>query len=169
MRVLGIDPGSRITGFGVIEIQNGKLQYVTSGCIKMKDKELPARLKTIFEGVSEVIDNTSPEFMAVEEIFVSHNARSALVLGQARGAAISAGVNKGVPVGEYTALQIKKSVVGYGQADKTQVQHMVRSILALDDVPQEDANDALACAICHSHTLEHNQRMNIKEKIKEKP
>jgi crossover junction endodeoxyribonuclease RuvC len=166
MRVLGIDPGSRITGFGVIDINNGKLQYVTSGCIKMKDKDLPARLKTIFEGVSEVIDSASPEFMAIEEVFVSRNARSALVLGQARGAAISAGVNKGLPVGEYTALQIKKSVVGYGQADKSQVQHMVKSILALGGLPQEDAADALACAICHSHTLEHKQRMNKHKRMK---
>ena len=160
MRVLGIDPGSRITGFGVIDIDNGKLSYITSGCIKMQDKDLSARLKTIFEGVSEVIESACPEFMAIEEVFVARNVRSALLLGQARGAAISAGVSKGLPVGEYTALQIKKSVVGYGQADKTQVQHMVRSILALDGVPQEDAADALACAICHSHTLEHNQRMN---------
>ena len=159
MRVLGIDPGSRITGFGVIEIEKGRLSYVTSGCIKMKDKDLPLRLKTIFDGVSEIIDSTCTEFMAIEEVFVSKNARSALVLGQARGAAISAGVNRGLPVGEYTALQIKKSVVGYGQADKAQVQHMVRSILALDGLPQEDAADALACAICHSHTLEHKQRM----------
>ena len=169
MRVLGIDPGSRITGFGVIDIDRGKLQYVTSGCIRMKDKDLPARLKTIFEGVSEVIDSTSPEFMAVEEVFVSRNARSALVLGQARGAAISAGVNKGLPMGEYTALQIKKSVVGYGQADKAQVQHMVKSILALGGLPQEDAADALACAICHSHTLEHHFRMSKPQGMKTQP
>ncbi len=162
MRVLGIDPGSRITGFGVIEINNGKLQYVSSGCIKMKEQDLPARLKTIFDGISEVIDSASAEFLAIEDVFVSRNARSAIVLGQARGAAISAGVNKGLPVAEYTALQIKKSVVGYGQADKTQVQHMVRSILALDGAPQQDAADALACAICHSHTLEHRLGMDIK-------
>lgn len=167
MRVLGIDPGSRITGFGVIDIENGMLRYVTSGCIKMQEKDLPARMKTIFEGVSEVIDSANPEFMAIEEVFVSHNVRSALILGQARGAAISAGVNRGLPVGEYTALQIKKSVVGYGQANKTQVQHMVRSILALDGVPQEDAADALACAICHSHTLEHNQHMKNQRKNSE--
>ncbi len=162
MRVLGIDPGSRITGFGVIEINNGKLQYVSSGCIKMKEQDLPARLKTIFDGISEVIDSASAEFLAIEDVFVSRNARSAIVLGQARGAAISAGVNRGLPVAEYTALQIKKSVVGYGQADKTQVQHMVRSILALDGAPQQDAADALACAICHSHTLEHRLGMDIK-------
>lgn len=168
MRVLGIDPGSRITGFGVIEINRGRLQYITSGCIKMKDQDLPARLKTIFESVSEVIDSASAEFLAIEDVFVSRNARSAIVLGQARGAAISAGVNKGLPVGEYTALQIKKSVVGYGQADKTQVQHMVRSILALDGIPQQDAADALACAICHSHTLEHRLGMGIKKQLKAK-
>ena len=168
MRVLGIDPGSRITGFGVIDINNGKLQYVTSGCIKMKEKELPLRLKTIFDGVSEVIETTRPEYMAIESVFVSRNVRSALVLGQARGAAIAAGVNQDLPVGEYTALQIKKSVVGYGQADKNQVQQMVRSILALDGVPQEDAADALACAICHGHTLEQQSRMNIEEKIESK-
>jgi crossover junction endodeoxyribonuclease RuvC len=163
MRVLGIDPGSRITGFGVIEINNGKLQYVTSGCIKMKEQDLPARLKTIFDSISEVIDSTSAEFLAIEDVFVSRNPRSAIVLGQARGAAISAGVNRGLPVAEYTALQIKKSVVGYGQADKTQVQHMVRSILALDGAPQQDAADALACAICHGHTLEHRLGMHIKQ------
>ncbi|MEA1889969.1 MAG: crossover junction endodeoxyribonuclease RuvC [Pseudomonadota bacterium] len=169
MRVLGVDPGSRITGFGVIEIENGELRYITSGCIKMKDRALPTRLKTIFEGISEIIKNTRPDFMAIEEVFVSHNARSALILGQARGAAISAGVSSGLAVGEYTALQIKKSVVGYGQADKAQVQHMVRSILALGGIPQEDAADALACAICHSHTLEHNQRMSKQQGMRSQP
>ena len=166
MRVLGIDPGSRITGFGVIDIEKGKLKYVTSGCIRMKDKELPARLKTIFEGVTEVIDSTGPEFMAIEEVFVSRNVKSALVLGQARGAAISAGVNRGLPAGEYTALQIKKSVVGYGKADKGQVQHMVKSILSLAGLPQEDAADALACAICHSHTLENSNRIKKQQEMK---
>ncbi|MFW2438732.1 MAG: crossover junction endodeoxyribonuclease RuvC [Arenicellales bacterium] len=169
MRVIGVDPGSRITGFGVIEIENGRLRYVTSGCIKMKDQALPARLRTIFEEMSEVIKNSRPDFMAIEEVFVSHNARSALILGQARGAAISAGVSKDLAVGEYTALQIKKSVVGYGQADKAQVQHMVRTILALDGVPQEDAADALACAICHSHTLEHNHRMSKQQGMNTRP
>ena len=169
MIVLGVDPGSRITGFGVIEIENGRLRYVTSGCIKMKDQALPARLKTIFEEMSEVIKNARPDFMAIEEVFVSRNARSALILGQARGAAISAGVSNGLVVGEYTALQIKKSVVGYGQADKAQVQHMVRTILALDGVPQEDAADALACAICHGHSLEHNNRMSKQQGMKIQP
>ena len=165
MRVLGIDPGSRVTGFGVVEMRKGRLCYVTSGCIKMSNKQLPERLKTIFESVTEVIDNTQPDFMAIEEVFVSRNVRSALILGQARGAAISAGVYKGLPVDEYTALQIKKSVVGYGHAEKEQVQQMVRSILALDGTPQEDAADALACAICHSHGLQHKQRMNPASRV----
>ena len=131
----------------------------------MSNQDLPDRLKTIFESLSEVIDSTQPDFMAIEEVFVSRNIRSALILGQARGAAISAGVYRGLPVDEYTALQIKKSVVGYGHAEKEQVQQMVRSILALDGTPQEDAADALACAICHSHTLQHNQRMNAESRV----
>jgi crossover junction endodeoxyribonuclease RuvC len=159
MRVLGIDPGSRITGFGVIDHHDGKLSYVTSGCIRMQDASLPDRLKTIFDSVTEIIENCSAEVMAIEDVFVAKNARSALVLGQARGAAISAGVGSGLPVDEYSALQIKKSVVGYGKADKAQVQHMVKSILALEGMPQTDAADALACAICHAHTLDNLQRM----------
>jgi crossover junction endodeoxyribonuclease RuvC len=159
MRVLGIDPGSRITGFGVVDIVDGKLSYVTSGCIRMREGELPERLKTIFHSIAEIIETSRPGAMAIEEVFVSKNARSALILGQARGAAIAAGVSQELPVAEYTALQIKKSVVGYGKADKSQVQHMVRSILALEGVPQEDAADALACAICHAHCLENQQRL----------
>jgi crossover junction endodeoxyribonuclease RuvC len=159
MRILGIDPGSLTTGFGVVEILNGRLTYVTSGCIRMKDDPLPQRLKTIFSGISELIEKNSPDLFAIEQVFMARNARSALVLGQARGAAICAAVDNDLPVSEYSALEIKKSVVGYGQADKSQVQHMVRSILALDGAPQADAADALACAICHSHTLETNQRM----------
>jgi crossover junction endodeoxyribonuclease RuvC len=162
MRVLGIDPGSRITGFGVVDHIDGKLTYVTSGCIRIKDERLPDRLKTIFDGVTEIIESSAAEVMAIEQVFVSNNARSALVLGQARGAAISAGVSRGLPVDEYTALQIKKSVVGYGQADKAQVQHMVKSILVLEGMPQEDAADALACAICHAHTLENRQRLRLR-------
>jgi crossover junction endodeoxyribonuclease RuvC len=159
MRILGIDPGSLTTGFGVVELLDGRLAYVTSGCIRMKDDPLPLRLKTIFSGISELIEKNSPDLFAIEQVFMARNARSALVLGQARGAAICAAVDNDLPVSEYSALEIKKSVVGYGQADKSQVQHMVRSILALDGVPQADAADALACAICHSHTLETDQRM----------
>jgi crossover junction endodeoxyribonuclease RuvC len=159
MRILGIDPGSRATGFGVIEVDAGRLRYVTSGCIRMQEASLPPRLKTIFDGVVEVISQAMPDMMAIEEVFVSRNARSALVLGQARGAAISAGVSCELPVSEYSALQIKKSVVGYGQADKQQVQQMVRSLLSLSGVPQSDAADALACAICHAHSLTLQERL----------
>ncbi|HBE92870.1 MAG TPA: crossover junction endodeoxyribonuclease RuvC [Gammaproteobacteria bacterium] len=159
MRILGIDPGSLTTGFGVVEILDGRLAYITSGCIRMKDEPLPQRLKTIFSGISELVEINSPDAFAIEQVFMARNARSALVLGQARGAAICAAVDKDLPVSEYSALEIKKSVVGYGQADKSQVQHMVRSILALDGAPQADAADALACAICHSHTLETNNRL----------
>ena len=160
MRILGIDPGSLTTGFGVVEILDGRLAYVTSGCIRMKDEPLPQRLKTIFRGICELIEKNRPEVFAIEQVFMARNARSALVLGQARGAAICAAVDNGLPVSEYSALEIKKSVVGYGQADKSQVQHMVRSILALDGAPQADAADALACAICHCHTLETNHRLH---------
>ena len=160
MRILGIDPGSLTTGFGVVEILDGRLAYVTSGCIRMKDEPLPQRLKTIFSGICELIEKNRPEVFAIEQVFMARNARSALVLGQARGAAICAAVDNGLPVSEYSALEIKKSVVGYGQADKSQVQHMVRSILALDGAPQADAADALACAICHCHTLETNHRLH---------
>lgn len=159
MRILGIDPGSLTTGFGVVEVINGRLTYVTSGCIRMKDEPLPQRLKTIFSGVTELIEQNQPDVFAIEQVFVARNARSALVLGQARGAAICAAVGRDLAVSEYSALEIKKSVVGYGQADKSQVQHMVRSILSLGGAPQADAADALACAICHSHTLETRQRL----------
>jgi len=159
MRILGIDPGSITTGFGVVEMRDGRLAYVSSGCIRMRDEPLPQRLKTIFGSVSELIGQTAPDAFAIEQVFLARNARSALVLGHARGAAICAAVDRDLPVSEYSALEIKKSVVGYGQADKAQVQHMVRSILALDGAPQADAADALACAICHSHTLETNDRL----------
>ena len=159
MRILGIDPGSLTTGFGVVDIVDGQLSYVTSGCIRMKDEALPQRLKTIFSGVVELIDQNRPDVFAIEQVFMARNARSALVLGQARGAAICAAVDNNLAVSEYSALEIKKSVVGYGQADKSQVQHMVRSILSLGGAPQADAADALACAICHSHTLETRHRI----------
>jgi len=159
MRILGIDPGSTITGFGVIEMHGGGLRYVTSGCIRMRGEALPQRLKTIYDSVSEIIGSTRPDGLAIEEVFVARNARSALVLGQARGAAICAAVGHDLPVSEYSALKIKQSVVGYGRADKEQVQHMVRTILGLASAPQADAADALACAICHGHTLTTRERL----------
>jgi crossover junction endodeoxyribonuclease RuvC len=153
MRVLGIDPGSRITGFGVVQVlRNGTLSYVASGCVRIPKDSLAARLKTIYDGVSEIIRTYQPTVLAVEKVFMAVNADSALKLGQARGAAILAGVNHALPISEYTALQIKRAAVGKGHAAKSQVQHMVKALLDLPGAPQADAADALACAICHIHS-----------------
>ena len=151
-RILGIDPGLRITGFGVIEKHGNQLVYVASGCIKSNDKQsLPDRIKTLFAGISEVIATYAPDQAAVEKVFVNVNPQSTLLLGQARGAALSALVHAGLPVAEYTALQVKQAVVGQGKAAKEQVQHMVASLLTLPGAPPAHAADALACAICHAH------------------
>ena len=152
IRILGIDPGLRITGFGVIDKIGQKLAYVTSGCIKSNDKDsLPERLKTLLDGIGEVIALHRPHEAAVEKVFVNVNPQSTLLLGQARGAAISALVGAHLPVAEYTALQVKQAVVGHGKAAKEQVQAMVTRLLQLPGVPSADAADALACAICHAH------------------
>ena len=152
MRVLGIDPGSRMTGFGVVNVlRNGRVHYVASGCIRIPAGELAARLKVVYDGVLEVVELYQPQAMAIEKVFMARNADAALKLGQARGAAICAGINNRLPVNEYTALQIKRAVVGKGKAAKEQVQHMVKALLELDGTPPTDAADALACAICHAH------------------
>jgi crossover junction endodeoxyribonuclease RuvC len=152
-RILGIDPGLRSTGFGVIDMQGNKLTYVASGCITTNDKgTLPERLKTLFDGVGEVISTWQPQQSAVEIVFVNVNPQSTLLLGQARGAAISALVSHDLPVAEYTALQVKQAVVGHGKAAKEQVQEMVKRLLQLPGTPRPDAADALACAICHAHS-----------------
>ena len=154
MRILGIDPGSRITGFGVVNVlRNGKVVYVASGCVRVAKGSLGDRLKIIYDGVAEIIHTYQPTIIAVEKVFLARNADSALKLGQARGAAITAGANHALPVAEYTARQIKRTVVGGGAADKRQVQHMVKALLELSGTPQADAADALACAICHAHHL----------------
>jgi crossover junction endodeoxyribonuclease RuvC len=150
-RILGIDPGLRITGFGVLDKTGQKLSYVTSGCIKSGDGELAERLKTILDGLAEVIAACKPGQVAIEKVFVNVNPQSTLLLGQARGAAICAAVLHNLPVAEYTALQVKQAVVGSGHAKKEQVQEMVRRLLRLDGDPSADAADALACAICHAH------------------
>ncbi|TAN55028.1 MAG: crossover junction endodeoxyribonuclease RuvC [Betaproteobacteria bacterium] len=150
-RILGIDPGLRVTGFGVIERSGSRLAYVSSGCVRSGAGELAARLKAILEGLNEVIALHRPGEVAIEKVFVNVNAQSTLALGQARGTAICAAVLAGLPVAEYTALQVKQSVVGKGHAAKDQVQHMVRRLLALPGDPSPDAADALACAICHAH------------------
>ncbi|HNQ56338.1 MAG TPA: crossover junction endodeoxyribonuclease RuvC [Candidatus Desulfobacillus denitrificans] len=152
LRILGIDPGLRITGFGIIEKAGSRLAYVASGCVKTpEDGSLPLRLKTILGGLREVIAEHRPQQIAVEIVFVNVNPQSTLLLGQARGAAICAAVDADLPIAEYTALQVKQSVVGNGHAAKEQVQHMVRHLLALPGDPRPDAADALACAICHAH------------------
>ena len=152
IRILGIDPGLRITGFGVIEKCGNALAYLASGCIRTDAAtSLPQRLGTIHAGLGELIGKYQPDQAAVEIVFVNVNPQSTLLLGQARGAAISALVAGGIEVAEYTALQVKQAVVGNGHADKTQVQHMVRRLLALTGDPRADAADALACAIAHAH------------------
>lgn len=152
-RILGIDPGLRITGFGVIERQGNHLAYVASGCIRTREKDsLPARLGTLSAGITEIMATYRPTETAVEEIFLNKNPWSTLLLGQARGAAIAALVGAGAPVAEYGTMQIKQAVVGQGRATKDQVQEMVRRLLNLPGTPSPDAADALACAICHAHT-----------------
>ena len=152
LRILGIDPGLGITGYGVVEKEGATLTYVASGRIVSNGKDaLAARLGTILEGLEEVIRTFNPGEVAVEQVFVNVNPRSTLLLGQARGAAICAAVLARLPVSEYTALQVKQAVVGQGHARKEQVQEMVRRLLRLPGVAGEDASDALACAICHAH------------------
>jgi crossover junction endodeoxyribonuclease RuvC len=153
-RILGIDPGLRSTGFGVICVTGNKLRYVTSGCIRSSTGELPARLKIILQDLGAVIAAHGPTEVAVEKVFVNVNPQSTLLLGQARGAAISAAVLADLPVAEYTALQVKQAVVGHGKAAKEQVQDMVRRLLDLPGAPSPDAADALACAIAHAHAAQ---------------
>jgi crossover junction endodeoxyribonuclease RuvC len=158
-RILGIDPGSRITGYGVIDMAGQRSLHVASGCLKVPEGGLPERLKAIFDGVNDVIRRHRPEEMAVEVVFMNRNADSALKLGQARGAAIVAGVQQKLPVFEFTPTQIKQAIVGRGRADKAQVQYMVKVLLGLNQVPETDAADALAVALCHGHIRETFTRM----------
>jgi crossover junction endodeoxyribonuclease RuvC len=149
--ILGIDPGSRTTGFGIIDSDGNKHQYLSSGCIKLTQTEFPLRLRQIFDAISEIIITHNPQKAAIEQVFMHTNANSALKLGLARGAAITALVVKDIPVAEYSARQIKQAIVGYGAASKAQVQHMVKNLLKLTGEIQEDAADALAIALYHAH------------------
>ena len=151
-RVLGIDPGSRSTGYGVVEISNRRAHYVASGCISAQQAEFPQRLGTIFHGISQVISEFAPTTIAIESVFMAKNAAAALKLGQARGVAVAAGVARDLPVFEYAARQVKQAVVGTGRANKEQVAHMVRVLLQLPGTPKADAADALAIALCHVNT-----------------
>lgn len=152
IRIFGIDPGSRITGYGIIEVDGAQQTYIASGCVRIEAEALPERLKQIFDAVTELVSTYRPDVMAIEQVFMHRNADSALKLGQARGAAICACVVQSLSVNEYAPREIKQAIVGRGGADKTQVQHMVRALLKLSDVPQADAADALAVALCHSNT-----------------
>ncbi|CAN5272790.1 crossover junction endodeoxyribonuclease RuvC [soil metagenome] len=153
MMILGIDPGLQRTGFGVLEIQRGKLRYAASGVIRTDPKKsLAERVGTIARTIDELVRETAPDCAAVEIVFVNANPQSTLLLGQARGAALAALFNAGLAVHEYTALQVKKATVGTGRASKVQVQQMVIRLLGLDASPQADAADALACAIAHGHS-----------------
>jgi crossover junction endodeoxyribonuclease RuvC len=152
VRVLGIDPGSRVTGFGVIETDGVRSRYLGSGCIRTTSGPFPERLGEIFSGLRVALEEWRPGEVAVEQVFVSRNASSALKLGQARGAAISAVVTLGLPVFEYTPAAVKQGLVGNGRAEKEQVQHMVRVILAMQGRMALDESDALAVALCHAHS-----------------
>ena len=154
MRILGIDPGLQTTGFGVLDVEGHQLRYVASGTIrthKMALGDLPGRLKVLFDGIGEVAARYEPDVATVEIVFVNVNPQSTLLLGQARGACITALVARDLPVAEYTALQMKKAVVGHGRAAKSQVQEMVRRLLDLPGLPGQDAADALGLAITHAH------------------
>ena len=154
--VLGVDPGLRRTGYGVIVADGGQLRHIAHGMLTAPlDAPLPLRLAALFDALTAVIARYAPQAIAVEQVFVNSNAQATLLLGQARGALLAAAVRSGAPVAEYTALQVKQAVVGYGKAHKEQVQEMVRRLLSLTEPPPPDAADALACAICHAHQSRH--------------
>ncbi|MEE4242669.1 MAG: crossover junction endodeoxyribonuclease RuvC [Desulfopila sp.] len=154
-RILGIDPGSRITGYGIVESDSGRLRFVACGVVKTTPGyPFAVRLNEIFDGINEVVQIHGPTVAAIEEVFLSSNPGTAIKLGQARGAAVVAAMQNGLAVSDYSPRKIKQAVAGYGQAEKQQVQHMVRILLGLKGAPSSDAADALAVAICHANTLQ---------------
>ncbi len=152
MIILGIDPGSNITGYGVIDSEKNELKYIASGCIRVTEKTIGQRLEQVFSGIREVLGSYCPAEVAIEQVFVHQNPNTALKLGQARGVAIVSASLNGLIVSEYSAKQVKSAVVGYGAASKDQVQSMICQLLKLSEKPQEDAADALAVAICHANS-----------------
>ncbi len=160
MRIIGIDPGSRVTGVGIIDVDGDRVVPVFHGVVKAGEGEFTGRLGTIFKGIRKLISEYAPDEAAVETVFVGHNASSAIKLGQARGAAVCAVIDAGIPVAEYSPRSIKQAIVGRGAADKVQVQHMVRVLLGMQEQPREDAADALAVALCHHHTQSTLDRMS---------
>ncbi len=161
-RILGIDPGSQITGFGIVDAGLHHSVLVSSGCIRVSGKAFPERLRDIYTTVAELTENYQPDEIAVEQVFMARNADSALKLGQARSAAICATFIQSAPIFEYAARDVKKSVVGTGGATKLQVQHMVKVLLAVAGDVQADAADALAVALCHAHRRQLKQRLDLK-------
>jgi crossover junction endodeoxyribonuclease RuvC len=151
IRILGIDPGSRITGYGVIDSDGRRYRHVASGVVKAAEGTFPERLKVIFDGIREVVAAHQPDEIAIEEVFVHRSVSSALKLGQARGAALAAAMTRSLPVHEYTPTKVKRSITGQGHADKVQVQHMVRILVGLSFPPGSDEADALAVALCHAN------------------
>lgn len=153
MIILGIDPGTAITGYGVVESRGNKYKVIAYGCFRTgANLPLDIRLKSLYQGINEVIKKYQPGQVAVEELFFNKNARTALAVGHARGIALLAAANQELPVAEYTPLQVKQSVTGYGKAEKKQVQFMVKTLLGLEEAPSpDDVADALAVAICHAH------------------
>lgn len=165
MIILGIDPGTATTGYGVLQSENGKLKMIDNGCVLTdKDLPMPERLTLLGEGIARVIREFSPEVMAIEELFYFKNKKTVISVGQARGVAVFVGKNAGLLIHEYTPLQVKQAVTGYGRAEKKQVQLMVKSILRLRDIPKpDDAADALAVAICCSSSI------NFERKVQNNP
>ncbi|HSX19824.1 MAG TPA: crossover junction endodeoxyribonuclease RuvC [Gammaproteobacteria bacterium] len=152
MLILGIDPGSITLGYGIIQQHRNTVTYVASGCIKVGKHEWPQRLRLIYDDLCYIIQQYKPNHVAIEKVFVHKNAASALKLGQARGAAIVAAASHDLLISEYSAREVKQAVVGYGNAEKSQIQHMIKAILNLNEVPATDAADALAVALCHGNT-----------------
>ncbi|HLE24174.1 MAG TPA: crossover junction endodeoxyribonuclease RuvC [Thermodesulfobacteriota bacterium] len=160
MRVLGVDPGSRVCGYGVLESRNGELIHIESGCITAPSSfSLPLRLKNIFEGLREVIERSSPDAMSIEDIFFAKNSKSALKLGEARGVALLAATISGIPVHEYAPTEVKLALTGQGRAKKLEVQKMISLILGISEWSKEDASDAVAIAICHINSSQINERL----------
>lgn len=167
MRILGIDPGYAILGYGILDMQGNSFKLVTYGAVTTEaGEEMPLRLKSLYEELSLIIDRYQPEVVAMEELFFNKNAKTAIMVAQARGAAIVACVNKGLVCYEYTPLQIKQALVGYGRADKNQVQQMVKYILGLAEIPKpDDAADGIAVALCHGNFSQNGRKFTYREGI----
>ncbi|MEF9921915.1 MAG: crossover junction endodeoxyribonuclease RuvC [Anaerovoracaceae bacterium] len=164
MRILGIDPGYAILGYGILDLKGNHFSTVCYGAITTDSKmEMPARLQHLYSQLTSIIEEYKPDEAGIEELFFNNNAKTAIMVGQARGVAVLACANGGLKIGEYTPLQIKQALVGYGRADKKQIQAMVKAVLNLEEVPKpDDTADALAAAICHGHSANYNNRMNLR-------